>query len=475
MTSTATEADRRREIGEIRAGLDHPIVDADGHLLESVPLLFQHVAETGGAAMVDALAGALPDIFTGPGDPDRYEARGPWWPASNDAEYQATVMAPSLLAERLEELGIDFAIVYPSLGLALCTLPDPELRQVGCMALNRMNAQLCGPHSARLTPSAVIPMHTPSEAIEVLAHATGVGLRVAMIPPAVARPVVAYPEAFPTFSRLDRYGIDSEHDYDLVWQAFVDHRVAVSAHGGLGFRYLPTSSRSTSNYVFNHVLGHAELQEQLCRSLVFGGVPIRFPKLPFLFMEGGVGWALSLLAALEEHWEKRSARGLSAYDPSKLDVERLGDLLRSHGLPPQPAQMLEREGDQAWVRDEFADAGIDEEEDLAPIFGEQFFFGCESDDAGVHRALDGRGNPMQTTLRPMFSSDIGHWDVPRLIDVVPQSRHLVNRGLLDDAGYRRFAFEEVVRAHTRLNPDFFVGTTVEEPVARFTRGIGAAS
>ena len=72
---------------------------------------------------------------------------------------------------------------------------------------------------------------------------------------------------------------------------------------------------------------------------------------------------------------------------------------------------------------------------------------------------------METTLRPLFSSDIGHWDVPRLIDVVPQSRHLVERGLLDDAGYRRFTFEEPVRAHTRLNPEFFTGTTVEGAVA----------
>ncbi|HVA07713.1 MAG TPA: amidohydrolase family protein, partial [Acidimicrobiales bacterium] len=387
------------------------------------------------------------------------------WPAPADAEYQATVMAPSLMAERLEELGIDFAIVYPSLGLALCTLPDSDLRQGVCMALNRMNAELCGPHAERLTPSSVIPMHTPTEAIETLGHATEVGLRVAMIPPAVARPVTAYPDAFPTFSRLDRYGIDSDHDYDAVWQAFVDHRVAVSAHGGLGFRYLPSSSRSTSNYVFNHVLGHAEFQEHLCRSLVFGGVPQRFPQLPFLFMEGGVLWALALLAALEEHWEKRSARGLSAFDPARLDLDRLGELLTAHGLPPQAPQMLEREGPQPWVRDEFADSGISEEEDLARIFGEQFFFGCESDDIGVHRALDARGNPLGAALRPLFSSDIGHWDVPRLIDVVPQSRHLVDAGLLDAAGYQRFVFDDVVRAHTRLNPGFFKGTTVEKEVS----------
>lgn len=467
MTDTTSEVDRRRQIEEIRSALTHPIVDADGHLLESVPLLFQYVDEVGGSKMVEKLATALPSIFTGPGSSEHYEARGPWWPAPTDAEYQATVMAPSLMAERLEELGIDFAIVYPSLGLALCTLPDPDLRSVACRALNHMNASLCAPHAERLTPSAVVPMHTPAEAIGVLADATAAGLGVAMIPPAVARPVSAHADAFPTFSRLDRYGIDSDHDYDPVWRAFIQHKIAVSAHGGLGFRYLPTSSRSTSNYMFNHVLGHAELQEQLCRSLVFGGVPKRFPELPFLFMEGGANWALSLVGALEEHWEKRSARGLAAYDPSRLDLDRLGALLSAHGLPPQPPQLLKQEGAEPWVRDEFADSGIGDEEDLAVIFGEQFFFGCESDDAGVHRALDGAGNPLGVTLRPLFSSDIGHWDVPRLHDVVPQSRHLVERGLLDESNYRRFVFEEAVRAHTRLNPDFFTGTSMAAEVQTF--------
>jgi Amidohydrolase len=459
-TGSVQEAQWTR-IAEIRASLDHPIVDGDGHLQESVPLLFDHVRRIGGPVAVDALVGALPDLFTGRGDAAVGEGRGPWWPAPMEHQYLATVMAPALYAERLPELGFDFAVLYPSLGLALCTLPDASLRQLACRALNTMNAEICGPHAARLTPAAVVPMHTPEEAVAELTFAVrDLGLKVASIPPAVARPLEAFPDAFPAVSRPDWYAIDSAADYDPVWQAFEELEVAVTVHGGVGFRYLPIARRSPTNYAFNHLHGHADGEEGLCRALVFGGVPRRFPHLQFGFLEAGVLWAVSLLAGIEERFEKRGARGLVAYDPRRLDAERLGELLVRYGLPPDGPGLLEPPGAESVVRDELADSGIRDEQDLARIFAEQFFFGCESDDPAVHRALDGPGNPLGVVFRPVLSSDFGHWDVPYMDDVLPQSRRLVDRGLMDAAGYRRFAFEYPVMLHAGMNPRFFDGTHV---------------
>jgi hypothetical protein len=449
-----------RRIAEIRAGLDHPIVDADGHLLESVPLLLEHVDADAGPAAVERVRAALPGLFTGRGSLEEGIPRGPWWPASTDAEYQATVMVPELLAERLPELGIDFAVLYPSLGLALCTLPDPDVRLPAVRAENSMLAAICKTSAFRLTPAAVIPMHTPEEAVAELRRVRGeLGLRAAMIPPAVARPLAAYPELFPRFCHADRYGIDSAADYDPVWRAFADLGVAVTAHGAVGVRHLPGGHGSPSNYSYNHVLGHGYLQSELCRALVYGGVPSRFPELRFGFLEGGAAWAMALLAALVEHWEKRGPPGLARYDPARLDAARLAAILRRHGFPAQPPEMVGAA--TPWARDEFEDSGLRGPGDLARIFGERFAFGCESDDLSVHRALDGSGNALGTALRPLFSSDLGHWDVPELTDPVPGSWKLVESGRLSRAGYRRFAFEEPVRLHRAMNPDFFAGTSVE--------------
>lgn len=473
---TVLEEDYRR-VRAIKDALDHPIVDADGHLIESVPLLFEYVTRLGGAAAVDGLRSVMPTLFTGAGDIGRREDRGPWWPMPTDYRYQATCMAPGLLAERLDEIGIDYTILYPSVGLVLCTIPGAAIRAMAIRALNTMQSEICGPHSRRLTAAAVIPMHSPDEAIAELDHCIGeLGFKVAMIPAAVARPLDAFPDAFPAACRFDRFGIDSDHDYDPLWQRFVDLGVAVTAHGGIGFRYLPAGRNSPSNYAFNHILGHADLQEGLCRALVMGGVTQRFPRLPFAFLEGGIGWAAELLQGLLSHWEKRSARGLPVYDPSKLDVEKLSELLTRYGIPPIPPEMLEREGaSAALVRDEFEDAAIDSTADLARIFGEQLFFGCEAEDLGIARALDGRGNPLGVTLRPVIGSDIGHWDVQRMSDVLPESRELVDDGLLSEDGYRRFTFEYPVRLHTSLNPSFFEGTVVEDAVHDLLGGCRARS
>src|SRR5258708_38287092 len=126
-------------------------------------------------------------------------------------------MAPRMLYSRLKDLGVDFSILYPTLGLALPTIHDAEVRRIACRALNTMNAEICGQFRDRIAPAAAIPMHTPEEAIAELESAARLGLKVAMIPPGEASPLPAlereHPEEFPNAPYLDSYGLDSFFDY----------------------------------------------------------------------------------------------------------------------------------------------------------------------------------------------------------------------------------------------------------------------
>src|SRR5258708_32894165 len=246
-------------------------------------------------------------------------------------------MAPRMLYSRLDDLGGDFSILYPALGLALPTIHGGEVRQIACRALNTMNAEICGQFRDRIAPAAAIPMHTPDEAIAELENASRLGWKVEMIPRGVARPIPAleseHPDAFPNAAYFDCYGLDSFYDYDRVWRKFVELKTAVTSHGGVGLRYLPLGRRSPTNYMFNHIGAHAYQQGELCRSIVMGGVATRFPELAFGFLECGAGWACDLLHSLEEHWEKRNVAGLVNYDPSRLDRPRLHQLLAEYGGP----------------------------------------------------------------------------------------------------------------------------------------------
>ena len=82
----------------------------------------------------------------------------------------------------------------------------------------------------------------------------------------------------------------------------------------------------------------------------------------------------------------------------------------------------------------------------------------------VAAAFDERLNPFGARLNAMLGSDIGHFDVPDMRDVIPKALKMVDEGLLD-AGFRDFTFANAVRLHGGMNPDFFNGTVVEKQAA----------
>src|SRR5260370_1868322 len=137
-----------------------------------------------------------------------------------------------------------------------------------------MTAEICGRFRDRLAPAAAIPMHTPTEAIAELEHASQLGLKVAMIPPGVARPILAlereHPGAFPYAAYFDNYGLDSFHDYDPLWRKFIELKVAVTSLRGVGVRYLPLGRRSPIYYMFKQIGRHAYQQSELYRIFLDG-------------------------------------------------------------------------------------------------------------------------------------------------------------------------------------------------------------
>ena len=66
----------------------------------------------------------------------------------------------------------------------------------------------------------------------------------------------------------------------------------------------------------------------------------------------------------------------------------------------------------------------------------------------------------------MFSSDIGHWDVPDMSEVLEEAYELVEHGLVNEADFREFTFTNPAMLHAGMNPDFFKGTVVEKDVAK---------
>src|SRR5207244_5222894 len=151
--------------------LKPPIIDADGHGAEFAPHMREEFRRIGGDTAVEALAVASQRIPTslGMSVAERRRRRigqeAFWFLPSKNTLDRATAMMPRLMYERLDDLGLDFCVVYPTAGLGYFRLPDKRLRRALCRAYNVFTAEQFRPYNDRIIPAAIIPMYSPEEAI----------------------------------------------------------------------------------------------------------------------------------------------------------------------------------------------------------------------------------------------------------------------------------------------------------------------
>jgi predicted TIM-barrel fold metal-dependent hydrolase len=466
--------------------VNHPIIDSDGHMIEFEPDVLDCIRQVGGAQMVDAYVSAVAgsrlfgwDHVTPEERLDKRIARSPWWgaPTRNTLD-RATASLPKLLYERLDEFGIDYAILFPSVGMTATYPKDADVRRAVCRGYNTYYADLYREYPDRLTAAAIIPMQTPQEAIEELDYAVNVlGLKVIFMQAYVRRPIPAVMRETPQAARwafwLDTYGLDSAYDYDPVWKKCLELKVAPCFHtGATGWG----SHNSISTYCYNHIGNFATAGEAVCKSLFMGGVTRRFPNLKFGFLEGGVGWACNLYADLIGHWEKRNINALEELNPANLDRRLFIDLFRQYGgrmveKLDQPgkdplglgagAGLNQEKFAEPPLRDEWARCGIRRAEDIRELFVNSFYFGCEADDPINAWAFNDKVNRFGARLKAIFSSDISHWDVPNMNEVVEEAYELVEHELITETDFRSFVFANPVSFFGGVNPDFFKGTVIE--------------
>jgi predicted TIM-barrel fold metal-dependent hydrolase len=379
----------------------------------------------------------------------------------------------------MDDMGIDYAVMYPSRMLTATAIADPELRVAVCRSLNRFFAEAFRPYADRMTPVAQIPTHTPQEAIAELEYAVqDLGMKAVLINGLIHRPLAgagtASGSARPNWgsvsgSRIDVLGVDSEHDYDPFWRRCVELDVSPATHTpGMGWG----SRQSPSSYMYNHIGSFGASMEATCKGLFMGGVTLRFPELSFGLLEGGVGWACTLLSDLIEHWEKRNSATIHNLDPKRIDADRMIALFRDYGdavfradapglresfstLEPEPP-----------VLDEWSQLPVKSGRELVTAFERHFYFGCEADDISIAWAFNDKLNPEGARLRAMFSSDVGHWDVTDMTGVLNEAHELVEHGHLTEQDFHDFVFGFPVQFYAGQNRDFFAGTRVEREAAR---------
>ena len=463
----------------------HPVIDGDGHWIEFEPTLLDYLKQVGGPSMVDRYRrneySASLQHRARMTLEERYARRAlqpSWWafPTTNSLD-RATAMLPRLLYDRMADIGLDFAVVYPTLALFFPAMRDPEVRSAAYRAYNMMAADLFRGLEDRLIPAACIPMQTPEEALAELEVAVNqLGLKAFMFSSLVRRPIPAalkdgVTNRYATW--IDTLGLDSQYDYDPLWAKCVELKVTPTFHTasqGVGTR------ASCSNFVYNHIGHFAAAGEAVCKSLFLNGVTRRFPTLNFAFLEGGVGWACALYSDLIGHWKRRNLQALEQTNPANLNRSLIADYFQRYGT-----QALTKHTDQldsidqmlAGIEavDDFARCEITQVADIRDLFVPNFYFGCEPDDPVNVWAFRAKTNPFHARLRAFMGSDIGHFDCVDMAGVLPEAHELVDEELLSPEDFRDFVFGNPVRLWAGTNPDFFTGTAIEKQAARYLQAV----
>ena len=362
--------------------------------------------------------------------------RSNWWGVTSKTLDKATALLPAHVNERLPELGIDFALIYPSLGLALNGIAQVRhLRRAAARAYNKMTVDMFAPYAARFAPVAIIPVHTPEEAIAELEYAVGkLGYRAIMLKGNQERPIPSAAEGVDVKKAawyVDTIALDSPLNYDPFWQRCIDLGVAVTQHSG---------SRRLAGSLL-----HQQIHLQPYRPLRRIESRPREGRFP-----GGVGGAaspesqfrlhgrrcelgLSVVRRHDQHGNKRRPAGLQ--NPSATSIAELHHFIARYGDTRvkanadaimnsldflRPECSVEELARPEFIADDFAASGIESKEDICGLFSANFYFGCEADDRTTMWAFDPR---MGFRLRPVFSSDFTHFDVRDFREVIPKLRN----------------------------------------------------
>ena len=469
----------------LRERLGHPVLDSDGHTIEFTPALYAAIENAAGRRVRERFESTLRDAVLGwyAQTPDERLRRRPlrpaWWatPARNTLD-RATAMLPRLLYERMDELGLDFTRALPD--ATACCWSRPRRRGAAPRrvprASTRYNAEVYGPYADRLTPVAVIPMHTPEEAIAELRirGRASSGLKAAMFAgyvggrsrgrrsprPATLGRHASASTARTTTTRCGRAASSSACSRPSTPAA------------GLGRAQLDRRTTCTTTSATSRPRARRP-----AASLFLGGVTRRFPELRFAFLEGGVAWACAPATPTCSATGRSATprRASPTTTRAALDRAALRELFEREYAPALPrralddcssatARALHDPDEPARALDEFAALRHRARpRTCASCFARALLLrlrGRRSDERlGLRRAPQ----PARRAARARSSAPTSATGTcPTCARCSREAWELVEHGLISPDDFRAFVFDNPLELWTAANPDFFDGTRVEK-------------
>jgi len=251
--------------------MNHSILDADGHVTETHEQI---------ARYLDA--------------PYRHRPLGfPWVPQDGwDRRLLGTLGQSGGTADEwlqaLDKGGMEATVLYPTLGLFLSFLKDRDWAVRICRAYNTLLHEEFVKASPRLKAVALLPMQAPEACAAELRRAVReLGLCGAMLA-ADGTHLLGDSKFFPLYEEAERLG------------TMIGIHASGSHLGGAGVDLFP-------QFIQAHTCSHAFGQMRQLTSMIFEGVPERFPNLRIAYLEAGCGWAPYWMERMDDEYAKRAS------------------------------------------------------------------------------------------------------------------------------------------------------------------------
>jgi predicted TIM-barrel fold metal-dependent hydrolase len=236
---------------------NEPIVSADSHVMEPTDLWEKNL-------------------------PPSLKEKYPKFPARNSPGEKPGGWDPIARIDEMEVDGVSAEVLYPTLGLRLFALEDPELQEACFHIANDWLIEYCKAVPGRLVGIPMISLYNIKNGIKELERCKEEGLVGCLI-------WQVPPEHLPFTSDY----------YDPFWEAAQDMNMPVNLHILKGFNYSRFERTGLDTYrtAVNTKLTDAA---NSLFDIVFGGVLARFPRLKLVYVENEVAW----LPFFVHEWDK---------------------------------------------------------------------------------------------------------------------------------------------------------------------------
>ena len=186
---------------------------------------------------------------------------------------------------RLEDMeleGIDGEICFPSLGLWMYAIDDPEAEAASCVLYNDWNDQFLKGHPLRFVRCGMLPVLDFSNTLAEMRRLAGLGFTAAMLP-AVTPP------------NIPRY---NDARWDPVFALAAELGIVFVLHTGTGLESV-VQERGPGAAIVNYTVQMNDAMRS-AMLLIAGGVLDRNPGAKVVFVESGASWLVALAERLDE-------------------------------------------------------------------------------------------------------------------------------------------------------------------------------